>query len=197
MSAGDRCSNCSNGNHTGTNGSPGCTGGSCACSCRDALADVVTMLVTIDTREATTHADGVADAEAAVRSALAAAGLAVTTSPALGDLLLAPTALHVLEGDDVREGDPEPFAPRHVYGLEVERDVARFGPRSTLAVDGTSSAGNVIVRVGHELLLDRDGATGWTQTEHVVLAPAEARSLAVVLAELVESDTLADVEAGA
>ena len=31
-----KCSNCANGNHTGTNGTPGCSGGSCTCNCRTA-----------------------------------------------------------------------------------------------------------------------------------------------------------------
>lgn len=29
-----KCSNCTNGNHSGTNGTPGCKGGSCNCSCQ-------------------------------------------------------------------------------------------------------------------------------------------------------------------
>ena len=34
VTAASKCSNCVNGNHSGTNGTPGCKGGSCSCSCR-------------------------------------------------------------------------------------------------------------------------------------------------------------------
>lgn len=30
----DKCERCTMGNHTGTNGTPGCAGGDCGCSCR-------------------------------------------------------------------------------------------------------------------------------------------------------------------
>jgi hypothetical protein len=37
------CVNCTNGNHTGSNGTPGCTGGSCACSCRGSQWNVAAV----------------------------------------------------------------------------------------------------------------------------------------------------------
>jgi len=49
----------------------------------------------------------------------------------------------------------------------------------------TSAAGNVILRVG------KLHSIGWTQTEHVVLTPDEARALAAeVLAQLGEPVSL-------
>ena len=35
---GKRCEPCSNGNHTGTNGTGGCTGRPCVCPCRERAA---------------------------------------------------------------------------------------------------------------------------------------------------------------
>lgn len=38
-----RCRNCTNGNHTGTNGTPGCTGKSCSCPCRKRSTSAINL----------------------------------------------------------------------------------------------------------------------------------------------------------
>jgi len=59
-----------------------------------------------------------------------------------------------------------------MYGVTVPRSTIRTDRRSVVGEIETSMAGNVILRIG------RENDIGWSQTEHVVLAPEEAQALA-------------------
>lgn len=60
-----------------------------------------------------------------------------------------------------------------MYGsaIRTEYDRQTGRARSVIGEVDTSSAGNVILRVG------REAGDGWQQTEHVVLTPDEALAL--------------------
>lgn len=68
------------------------------------------------------------------------------------------------------------------YGMLVKRNEAS-GPCGVIGKPERSMAGNICLRVGR-VLAPMGGASGWTQTEHVVLTPDEACALA---AEIVKS----------
>lgn len=58
------------------------------------------------------------------------------------------------------------------YGSQVEG--SEWRPlRSVIGQVETTGSGNIVLRVGRELARD----SGWEQTEHVVLTPAEAAAL--------------------
>lgn len=73
-----------------------------------------------------------------------------------------------------------------VYGDQIER--SQYNPyRSVIADPENAPAGNVVLRVGREL----EGG-GWSQTEHVVMRPIEAR----VFAAAVETAANSGLKAG-
>lgn len=67
------------------------------------------------------------------------------------------------------------------YGLEV---VPYQGRHSIIGAVETAPIGNIILRAGRLTL------HGWTQTEHIVLTPAEALALAQELVDLAGFDPI-------
>jgi hypothetical protein len=80
------------------------------------LADVVTIVVSIDTRGATTNAEGAADAEEAIRCALANVGLPVVATVTADDeslvLDMSEPDVLVLEADEPLTADEQRYRDR-------------------------------------------------------------------------------------
>lgn len=67
------------------------------------------------------------------------------------------------------------------YGTEIERSIYRPDAH-VIVMDGTSHAGNVILRAGST------HAEGWTQSLHIVLTPTEARAFAAEVLAALDAD---------